>query len=110
MPANASLSGTSLPTICLLDKNVVRAVFEARIRVQQANMSVLHRASACGARRMCWRVSLGSSRERAPEGAGAKKCFGIPICALSLGLRNQVAMPLSQQTHYIARLVNNYGE
>ena len=46
MPANASLSGTSLPTTYLLDKNIVRAVFEARVRVQRGRLPLTHQAQA----------------------------------------------------------------
>lgn len=46
MPANASLSGISLPTTCLLDKNIVRAVFEARVRVQRGRLPLSHQAQA----------------------------------------------------------------
>ena len=46
MTANASLSGRSLPTTCLLNKNIVRAVFEARIRVQRGRIPLLHQAKA----------------------------------------------------------------
>ena len=46
MPANVSLSGTSLPTTCLLDKNIVRAVFEARVRVQRRRVPLPHQAQA----------------------------------------------------------------
>ena len=46
MPANASLSGSSLPTTCLLDKNIVRAVFEARVRVQRRRIPLPHQAQA----------------------------------------------------------------
>ena len=46
MRANASLSGTSLPTTCLLDKNIVRAVFEARVRVQRKRIPLPHQAQA----------------------------------------------------------------
>src|SRR5712691_5857474 len=46
MPAHASLSGTSLPTTCLLDKNIVRAVFEARVRVQRRRIPLPHQAQA----------------------------------------------------------------
>jgi hypothetical protein len=46
MRANASLSGTSLPTTCLLDKNIVRAVFEARVRVRRGLIPLPHQARA----------------------------------------------------------------
>ena len=46
MPANASLSGTSLPTTCLLDNNIVRAAFEARGRVQRGRIPLPHQAQA----------------------------------------------------------------
>jgi hypothetical protein len=46
MPANASQSTTSLPTTCLLDKNIVRAVFEARVRVQRRRIPLPHQAQA----------------------------------------------------------------
>ena len=46
MPAHASLSGTSRPTTCLLDKNIVRAVFEARVRVQRGQVPLPHQAQA----------------------------------------------------------------
>src|SRR5262249_52456127 len=40
------LSGTSRPTTCLLDKNIVRAVFEARVRVQRGRIPLPHQAQA----------------------------------------------------------------
>ena len=46
MLANASLSGISLPTTCLLDKNIVRAVFEARVGVQRRRIPLPHQAQA----------------------------------------------------------------
>jgi hypothetical protein len=46
MPANTGLSRTSLYTTCLLDKNIVRAVFEARVRVQRGRIALPHQAQA----------------------------------------------------------------
>jgi len=46
MPANSRLSGTFLPTTYRLDKNIVRAVFEARVRVQRGQIPLPHQAQA----------------------------------------------------------------
>ena len=46
MRVNASQSTTSLPTTCLLDKNIVRAVFEARVRVRRRLIPLHHQAQA----------------------------------------------------------------
>src|SRR5712691_3848469 len=58
MPANASLSGTFLPTTCLLDKNIVRAVFEARIRVQRGRIPLPHQAEAAMGYQALWQAGL----------------------------------------------------
>src|SRR5215472_4462453 len=46
MPATVSPSSTSLPTTYLLDKNIVRAVFEARVRVRRGRTPLAHQAQA----------------------------------------------------------------
>ena len=55
MQANASLSTTSLPTTCLLDKNIVRGVFEARVRVRRRLIPLHHQAQAAMAYRPSYR-------------------------------------------------------
>lgn len=35
-----------MPATCLLDKNIVRAVFEARVRVQRGQIPLPHQAKA----------------------------------------------------------------
>jgi hypothetical protein len=58
MQANASLSTTSLPTTYLLDKNIVRAVFEARVRVRRRLTPLPHQAQAAMAYQALLQVGL----------------------------------------------------
>ncbi len=46
MRVNASQNRTSPPTTCLLDKNIVRAAFEARARVQRGRRPLPHQGQA----------------------------------------------------------------
>jgi hypothetical protein len=105
MQANASLSRTSLPTTCLLDKNIVRAVFEARVRVQRRRIPLPHQAQAAIVYQALQQV--GFTTYVTPETANSAQRRD-PLIAASL------LMPLTTLTpgHYLrrwARRLRDFG-
>ena len=105
MRANASLSGTSPPTTCLLDKNIVRAVFEARVRVQRRRIPLPHQAQAAIVYQALQQA--GFTTYVTPETANSAQRRD-PLIAASL------LMPLTtlMQGHYLrrwARRLRDFG-